>query len=102
MSAADAFPDHPSGYNCFTGSMMQTAKAFFGTDDYTFELTSPGTNPPTTTTTRSYTRFSQVTGDAIEGRILTGFHFRTPDVQGAQLGENVASWVSAHYFGPAH
>ena len=30
--------------------------------------------------TRNYTRFTDVIRDTIEGRILTGFHFRTADV----------------------
>ncbi|MEO6208184.1 MAG: vanadium-dependent haloperoxidase [Candidatus Limnocylindrales bacterium] len=96
------YPDHPSGYNCFTGGLMYAAKAYFGTDDVSFSLTSPGTNPPTTTTTRNYTRFTDVTLDAIEGRILMGLHFRTPDVQGAGIGRNVAEWVASHYLRPIH
>lgn len=40
--------------------------------------------------------------DTIEGRILTGFHFRTPDVQGAWLGKRAAIWAASHFFKPAH
>ena len=94
------YPEHPSGYNCFTGATMHAAKAFFKRDEISFELTSPGTNPPTTTATRSYTRFTDVVQDAIDGRICMGIHFRTPDVQGAELGQNVAEWVAANYFAP--
>lgn len=94
------YPDHPSGYNCFTAGTMHAAKAFFGSDNASFSLTSLGTNPPTTTTTRHYTRFTDVTLDAIEGRIFMGIHFRTPDVQGAGIGKNVAEWVASHYFRP--
>ncbi len=93
------YPDHPSGYNCFTGAMMHSAKAFFGTDNVSFDLTSPGTTPPTT---RHYTRFTDVIQDTIDGRILTGFHFRTPDVQGAWLGKRAANWTASHFFQPAH
>ena len=89
------YPDHPSGYNCFTGAMMHAAKGFFGTDLVSFDLTSPGSN-----TTRSYDRFTDVIADAIDGRIYTGFHFRTADVQGATIGKNVANWVKAHHFDP--
>lgn len=96
------YPDHPSGYNCFVAGTMHAAKAFFGTDNVSFSLTSPGTNPPTTRTTRSYTRFTDVTLDAIDGRIFMGIHFRTPDVQGAGIGKNVAEWVASHYFRPVH
>jgi hypothetical protein len=88
------YPDHPSGFNCFTAAMMHAAKGFFGTDRMSLVVTSPNSPTP-----RSYDRFTAVIGDAIDGRILTGFHFRTPDVQGAELGRNVAEWVVSHAFG---
>jgi hypothetical protein len=91
------YPDHPSGYNCYAGAMMHSAKAFFGTDRISFDLTSPGTTPPTT---RHYDRFTDVLDDTIDGRIYTGFHFRTPDVQGAWLGKRAANWAVSHYFKP--
>jgi hypothetical protein len=87
------YPDHPSGYNCYTAALMHAAKAFFGTDKVEFRLTSPGSN-----TTRSYSRFTDVVRDTIEGRIYTGFHFRTADVQGAWIGKKVAQWTAKHYF----
>jgi hypothetical protein len=50
--------------------------------------------------TRQYERFSDVYRDTIEARIYQGLHFRTAEVQGAQLGKNVASWVTRHHFQP--
>jgi hypothetical protein len=87
------YPDHPSGYNCFSGAMMYAAKRFFGTDNIGFTLTSSLTG-----TTRTYTRFTSVLTDTINARIYLGIHFRTPDVQGARLGRNTANWVGDHYF----
>jgi hypothetical protein len=87
------YPDHPSGYNCFTASTMYAARAFFGTNNVAISLTSP-----VTMTTRSYSRLTAVITDTINARIYLGFHFRTPDVQGAQLGRNVARWDATHYF----
>jgi hypothetical protein len=87
------YPDHPSGYNCFSGAMMYTGRAFFGTDNVSFSLTSP-----ITMTTRTYSKFTAVLTDTIDARIYLGFHFRNPDVQGARLGRNVAKWVKDHYF----
>ena len=92
------YPDHPSGYHCFTGAMMHSAKAFFGTDNVSFNLTSPAAP----TATRHYTRFTDVIQDTIDGRIYTGFHFRTPDVQGAWIGKRAANWTASHFFQPAH
>jgi PAP2 superfamily len=87
------YPDHPSGYNCFAGATMYAARAFFRTDWVGISLTSPATG-----TTRTYSHFTAVLTDTIDARIYLGFHFRTPDVQGAKLGRNVARWVNDHYF----
>jgi hypothetical protein len=51
-------------------------------------------------TYRDYHRFNQVLQDTIDARIYLGFHFRTPDVQGAWLGKKVAQWAAKHYFQP--
>jgi hypothetical protein len=91
--ATPPYPDHPSGYNCFTGAMMYTGKAFFGTDFVAITLTNPTTN-----LTRSYDRLTAVTKDTIDARIYCGLHFRTPDVQGVGLGRKVAAYVNEHYF----
>jgi hypothetical protein len=88
------YPDNPSGYNCLAGSMMHAAKAFFGTDFVAFDLTAPGLP------VRHYTRFTDYVRDAIEGRILTGFHFRHADVNGAWIGKKAAQWVAKHEFAP--
>jgi hypothetical protein len=87
------YPDSPSGYNCFAAAMMHSGRAFFGTDFVSFELKGPAT--------RGYDRFTDYVRDAIEGRILTGFHFRHADVQGAWIGKKAAQWVAKHEFGPA-
>jgi hypothetical protein len=100
------YPDQPSGYNCYTQGVWYSARLFFGTDKMDFQLTSPGapaspTVPvPVPGSTRTYTRFSDVARDTIEGRILTGFHFRTADVAGAWVGKKVAQWVDKHEFEP--
>ena len=108
LFATPGYSDEPSGYNCYTAGLWQSARAFFGTDKMSFRLTSPGVaaNPTAGNpvgvagSTRSYTRFTGVIHDTIEGRILTGFHFRTADVNGAWLGEQVAQWVDDQYFEP--
>jgi len=88
------YPDPPSGFNCFVSGSMNAARAYFGTNRMTFDLTSIGATP----VTRRYTKFSGPINDAIDGRVLVGLHFRRADVQGAWLGKNVASWLSTHYF----
>jgi hypothetical protein len=93
------YPDNPSGFNCFAAGWFYAARQYFGTDQMSFQITSPGV-PPLPGSTRSYTRFTGVIDDGIEGRMLIGFHFRSADVQGAWLGKKVAQWVDKHYFAP--
>jgi hypothetical protein len=40
------------------------------------------------------------TKEIVEARIWAGLHFRTADVQGAELGENVANFAMENYFQP--
>jgi hypothetical protein len=108
LFAVPGYPDEPSGYNCYTGGVWQSARYFFGTDKYSFSLTSPGVpanaaagNPVGVAgSTRTYTRFTDVIDDTINGRILNGFHFRTADVHGAWIGKKAAQWLDNHYFQP--
>ena len=109
LFAAPGYPDEPSGYNCYTGGFWQSARYFFGTDLYAFSLTSPGVPanaavPPGNPvgvpgSTRTFTRFTDVIHEAIDGRIFNGFHFRTADVHGAWIGKKTAQWIDKHYFG---
>ena len=94
LISTPGYPDPPSGFNCFASGSLNAARAYFGTNRMKFDLTSVGASP----VTRHYKRFSGPINDAIEGRILVGLHFRRADVQGAWLGQKVASWLSRHYF----
>jgi hypothetical protein len=84
------YPDHPSGYNCLTGGMMHAAAGFFGTNRVAFDLVHGNG------TVRHYSRFTDVVSDTIRARIYLGIHFRTPDVQGAEIGRDVARWLTNH------
>jgi len=92
------YPDHPSGALCFNSSSAHALQAFFGTDEMTFYVTSvqfPGEQ-------RYFNRFSDVISELIEARIWSGLHFRTADIQGAQLGQQVARYTRLHWFQPLH
>lgn len=88
------YPDHPSGYNCLTSSMMHTAANFFGTNRVSFTIRQTAAAD---SLTRGYTRFTDVVKDTIDSRMYLGIHFRTPDVQGAVIGKKVAAWLDKHY-----
>ena len=96
FSATPPYPDHSSGYNCVTGAWMNTAWRFFGTDKVSFDLVRIAPGVPNVT--RHYDQFTDVIDDTIDARVYQGIHFRTADVQGAQLGRKVAFWVDQHFF----
>ena len=90
------YPEHPSGHLCLDGAHLRVLQNFFGTDEIEFDVTSsrfPG-EP------RHFDRFSQPLEEIIEARIWAGLHFRTGDVQGEELGRNVAEYMAEHYFQP--
>ena len=91
------YSDHASGYNCMTGSLMNTGKAFFGGDQMDFTLVRTATLP---SLTRDYHRFTDVIDDTIDARVFQGIHFRSADVQGARIGRQVAEWVAGNAFQP--
>jgi hypothetical protein len=92
LVANPPYPDHTSGYNCVTGALMNTAQLFLGKTAFSVTNLAQGV-------TRNYNTFLEVPVDTIDARIWLGIHFRAPDVQGAQLGRNVARWVDQNYFG---
>ena len=101
LVAVPPYPDEPSGANCVYSGVMNGAKAFFGSDQAEFDITSPGVGlvgGVPTGSTRHYSRFSDVIGDMIEARMLNGLHFRRPNVNGANLGQRIADYVDANFF----
>ncbi len=98
LSANPPYPDHPSGYTCVTGAFMHTAGAFFGKKPIAFDVVR--IVPGVANVTRTYDQFTDVIDDTIDARVYQGIHFRAPDVQGAEIGKDVARWLDKHYFQP--
>ena len=96
------YPDHPSGHNCNDGAHVGVLRMFFGdVIEGGYQITSASTFlAPTDPKTRTFGSFSQALAELIEARIWAGLHFRTADVQGQQLGRNVANYMAANYFQP--
>jgi hypothetical protein len=84
------YPEHSSGYNCVTGSYMESAELYFGHGRTTFTVLHP------TGMTREYEHFRGVWEDTIDARIWQGIHFRSADEQGVKIGRDVARWVDKH------
>ena len=92
--ATPNFPDHPSGHGCVSGAAMTAMQEFFGRDKESIDIFSsrfPG-QP------RHFERFSDVLDEIIEARIWGGIHFRTADVQGAEIGKDIVR-AQRRYFG---
>ena len=96
LQATPPYPDHASGYNCVSGAMMHSGRAFFGTNDMSFDVTRPNV-PSVGAVTRHYEQFTAVIDDTIDARVFQGIHFRSADVQGARIGRDVARWLSTNF-----
>ena len=93
------YPEHPSGHNCISASMVATLQDFFGTDVMSFGDTSTAT-ATIPAITRQFSSFSQVIKEIRKARVWGGLHFMSADAQGANLGRKVANYRDEHYFGP--
>ena len=89
------YPDHPSGHNCLSSSIVETLKDFFGTNQMSF-----GATHATLGITRTFDHFSQAIAEIRLARVYGGIHFMTADAQGAALGKKVAKYREDHYFQP--
>ena len=90
------YPDHTSGHMCLDGAHLRTLQVFFGTDVMHYGVTSSQFGGET----RFFDRFSEPLEEIVEARIWAGLHFRTADVQGRDLGINVANYMVDNYFQP--
>jgi hypothetical protein len=94
------YPDHVSGHLGQDGSHTGVLRMFFGDAPAGgYQITSSFVNPGGPAT-RSFSSFDQAVDEIVEARIWAGLHFRTADVQGRQLGANVANFAAANYFQP--
>jgi PAP2 superfamily len=97
LSNTPPYPDHASGLSCVGSAMGRTLRDFFGTNRVEFSATTPNS-----TTTRSFTSFSQAVDEIVDARVYSGIHFRIADVHGALIGKQVARYGQKHYFHPKH
>jgi hypothetical protein len=96
------YPEWPSGHNCLDGAHVAFLRMFF--DDAPsggFQITSRSAFlAPAEPKVRTFDTFSQPLAELIEARIWAGLHYRAADVEGQQLGRNVAAYATANYFQP--
>ena len=78
--------------------MTTILERFFGTDEFTFTVTTDV--PLAKQKTRTYKRFSDAAAEVVEARILLGIHFRFADVVARTQGTQVANWTFEHVLRP--
>jgi hypothetical protein len=89
-----------SGHLGLDGSHTGVLRMFFGDAPLGgYQITSVFANPGGDAT-RTFTSFSQALDEVLLARIWAGLHFRNADVQGRQLGTDVANFAAANYFQP--
>jgi hypothetical protein len=94
------YPEYTSGHLGLDGSHATVLQKFFGNAPAGgYQITSSFVNPGGPAT-RSFTSFSQAVDEIVEARIWAGLHFRNADVQGLQLGTDVANFAAENYFEP--
>jgi hypothetical protein len=85
------YPDYTSGANSVTAATTTILQRFFGTDTFTFAVTS--NSPLATQKTRTYQRFSDAAQEVVDARVLLGIHFRFADEVARTHGTRVANWT---------
>ena len=94
------YPDHVSGHLGLDGAHTGVLQMFFGNAPAGgYEITSSFVNPGGPAT-RPFTSFNQALDELIQARIWAGLHFRNADVQGRQLGSDIANFAAENYFQP--
>ncbi len=93
LATTPNFPEYPSAHACHSGAVVAALDAFFGTDKVPFSLDSRATG-----TTEAYRRLHDVVKDVDRARVLVGFHFRSSDLVGSNLGRTVGRFVAHHLF----
>jgi hypothetical protein len=82
-------PEYPSGHTGYAGAAQQVLASLVGPRPQDpIGVTSP-TNPGVTHT---FSRWSEITQENVDGRVWEGVHFRFSDNVGVQVGRQVAEW----------
>ena len=94
------YPEYTSGANGVVGAIFRTMRLYFGTDNFTFFVTS--NHPLAAPNVRIYERFSDAAQDMVDVRIYHGLHFRSGDEAGRKVGRQAAKWVFHNALRPLH
>ena len=96
MLPTPPYPDYVSGYSGLIAAFTRALGETFHT--HQLQLTFISTAVPNVT--RAYDSEKAACQEVIDARVWLGIHFRTADVRGARMGQQVADWALDHYFRP--
>jgi hypothetical protein len=97
MLPTPPYPDYVGGYSAVIGAFTRALERTFDTRHLNLTFTSTFVpNPPP----RFYDSASEVCEEVVDARVWLGFHFRSADVRGVQMGNKIADWSLDHYFHP--
>jgi hypothetical protein len=96
MLATPPYPDYASGYSGLIGALTRALEDTFHTQH--LKLTFTSTAVPNVT--RFYDSGKVACQEVVDARVWLGIHFRTADVRGERIGQQVAEWALDHYFRP--
>ncbi len=88
-------PEWPSGHACFTGSVTESLRQYFGTKHVKLVITSlaQGAGP-----TRTYNSLDELVTDVENARVWGGLHYRTTMTMTAKYFPRIARNVGRHDF----
>jgi PAP2 superfamily len=88
-------PEYPSGHSCFTGSVTESLRQYFGTKKVKLVITSlaPGAGP-----TRTYENLDDLVADVWDARVWGGLHYRSTVEQTSKDFPQIARDVGKRYF----
>jgi hypothetical protein len=88
-------PEYPSGHSCFTGSVTESLRQYFGTKKVELVIASlaPGAGPP-----RTYENLDDLVADVQNARVWGGLHYRSTVEQTSKDFPRIARDVGKRYF----
>jgi len=92
-------PEYPAAHGCLTSALADVLAQALGTPniDATFWGSTGGAT--TLSVQRAYATTQQLKDEIVNARVWAGLHWRTSVVAGEDLGDDVAGWTLARFFG---
>ena len=88
-------PEYPSGHSCFTSSVTESLRQYFGTKRVKLVITSlaPGAGPP-----RTFNNLDELVADVENARVWGGLHYRSTVEKSTKHFPQIAKDVGKHHF----